>query len=425
MAMSARELGRRLRMAREACGMTQEAVAQNLETSRPTVTQMELGNRPVTATELDRLAYLFGRDVREFFAEEFQEVDAMAALFRALPDVPQQGEAVDAVRKCLAMGRELAHLEHVLEIDRERGVAVAYALTPPRGRWDAIQQGERVAEEERRRLGLGSVPAGDVEELLEGQGVRVAVVSLPRDVSGLTLREREAGFFVVVNRDQHSNRRGFSLAHEYAHVLLDHARIGTVSRTANHDDLIEIRASAFAAAFLLPPDGIRRLVTSFGKGRPSRSHVEVFDEGEEVLRVQSRAEPKSQAIQLHDVVILAHVFGVSRLAALYRLHNLKLLTEAELERLRVEEASGKGRVVEKQVLALPEPEHEKARNSFRRRFLSLALEAYRREDITRAKLGELAAMVDLGDEELGLVLADAGLEPLAFEADLLLPEGLG
>ena len=53
-----RELGRRLRVAREAYRMTQEAVAGRLGVSRSTVAQMELGNRAVTSLELDRLATL-------------------------------------------------------------------------------------------------------------------------------------------------------------------------------------------------------------------------------------------------------------------------------------------------------------------------------------------------------------------------------
>src|ERR1035441_4646474 len=43
------ELGRRLRQAREACGLTQQNVAEQLGVSRPTVAQMELGNRAITS----------------------------------------------------------------------------------------------------------------------------------------------------------------------------------------------------------------------------------------------------------------------------------------------------------------------------------------------------------------------------------------
>ena len=67
-----RELGRRLRAAREASRLTQEAVAHRLGVSRSTVAQMELGNRAVTSLELDRLATLYARDIRDLLTDDFQ-----------------------------------------------------------------------------------------------------------------------------------------------------------------------------------------------------------------------------------------------------------------------------------------------------------------------------------------------------------------
>ncbi len=88
-----RELGRRLRVAREACRMNQKAVAQRLGVSRSTVAQMELGNRAVMSLELDRLATLYARDIRDFMADNFLEEDALSAPFRAHPDVPEHASA--------------------------------------------------------------------------------------------------------------------------------------------------------------------------------------------------------------------------------------------------------------------------------------------------------------------------------------------
>jgi len=85
--------------------MTQEEVARGFGLSRSGVAQIELGNRAITGLELERLAYLFGRDMREFFAEEFHEEDALVALSRAHPDVTEQTNMVDTSRRCLAFGR--------------------------------------------------------------------------------------------------------------------------------------------------------------------------------------------------------------------------------------------------------------------------------------------------------------------------------
>jgi Zn-dependent peptidase ImmA (M78 family)/transcriptional regulator with XRE-family HTH domain len=407
--------------------MTQEAVARGLGLSRSGVAQIELGNRAITGLELERLAYLFGRDMREFFAEEFHEEDALVALFRAHPDVAKQTNVVDMLQRCLALGREVTNLERLLRIDRDLGAIASYPLPVPRSKWDAVQQGERVAQAERHRLQLGLAPLANVTELLETQGVRTAQINLPEDISGVTLIEPSVGLFVVANCRHHVLRRRFSYAHEYAHVLLDRERRGTISRVADRHSLSEIRANAFAANFLTPEEGVWQFITALGKGSPSRRHAEVFGDSVEVLgnsgvvRVLSRAEPKSQDIQLYDVVHLAHHFGVSLLAALYRLYNLGFVTGAELERLKAQEKVGRGKEVAT-LLGLPEPDHETARGEFRHRFLSLAIEAVRQDAITRAKLQELAQMIDLEPEPLARLLYDMGLGDREEEGDVLLPE---
>ena len=284
-----------------------------------------------------------------------------------------------------------------------------------------------MAHAERHRLQLGLAPLANVAELLETQGVHTAQLNLPEDISGLTLIEPSVGVFVVANGRHGMSRQRFSYAHECAHVLLDRERRGVISRVADRDSMLEVRANAFAANFLMPEEGVWQFITALGKGSPSRRHAEVFGDSVEalgnrgVVRVLSRAEPKSQDIQLYDVAHLAQHFGVSRLAALYRIHNLRFITEAELEHLTAQESAGKGRQVAA-LLGLPEPDHEAGRNEFPHRFLSLGLEAIRQGAITRAKLQELARMVDRSPEALARVLCDMGLDESAKEGDVLMPE---
>ncbi len=313
----------------------------------------------------------------------------------------------------------MTNLEHLLGIDRDLSAVAVYPLPKPPSRWQAIQHGERVASEERRRLLLGIAPIANLAEVLETQGVHTALVDLPEDVSGLTLSQPRVGLFVVANRRHHFLRRRFSCAHEYAHVLLDRDRLGLISRAADRDELIEVRANVFAASFLLPEEGVRQFMTTIGKGAPSRQTAEVFDESG-VVDARTRTSPGSQDIQMYDVVELAEHFGVSRLAALYRLRNLGLLTEPELNDLKRQEEAGRGRQLA-QLLELPEPDHEAASNEFRRRFLGLALEAFRRGEISRTKLAELARMVSLGRQVLEDLLRQTGLEDLDGDAKVLLP----
>jgi hypothetical protein len=94
---------------------------------------------------------------------------------------------------------------------------------------------------------------------------------------------------------------------------------------------------------------------------------------------------------------------------IYRLKNLKLIDDAEAKRLKAEEDVGTGKVIA-EFLQATEPHHaHKPSEDFRRRFLGLALEAYRREEITRSKFTELAAMVDIDRASALGTLASAGL----------------
>lgn len=402
------ELSRRIRTAREACGLTQEQVAAYLDVSRPAVVQIEQGNRAVSSLELDRLAHLFGRDIRDFVAETFDGGDALAAVFRAEAAVLDQPGVAVALRDCIAIGREVRNLERLLSIESGAVAPASYPMPTPDSRWEAIQRGERLAKDERRRLGLGNAALPDLTELLETEGVRTALVDLPDDVSGLTLNDPEHGLFVVANRAHHVLRRRFSFAHEYAHVLADRNRFGLISRTSDRDNLIEVRANSFAAAFLMPDQGVREFVAGLGKGSSSRPTAAVFD-GEDGLRVEGRTPPGSQALQLYDLVQIAHHFRVSNIACLYRLRNLRLVTDAEFEHLRGLDESGRSRELAL-ALGLPEPDHEEARNWFRHRVLGLALEAYRREEISRGKLVELAAMLGLDRNGIDLLVEEAGLD---------------
>lgn len=58
-----KQLGRRLREAREYVGLSQEEVAFALSVSRPAVGHIESGTRKVEAFELNKLSELYGRTV--------------------------------------------------------------------------------------------------------------------------------------------------------------------------------------------------------------------------------------------------------------------------------------------------------------------------------------------------------------------------
>jgi Zn-dependent peptidase ImmA (M78 family)/transcriptional regulator with XRE-family HTH domain len=428
MPITPQELASRLRKARETAGLTQEAAAHHLGLARSSLAQVELGNRTISGLELEALARLYGRGIEEFLADEFHPEESLFAIFRADAAFADADEVTEAVSDCIALARELANLEDLLSIDRAALRAPAHADPALHSKWQGVEQGSRGAAAERRRLNLGERTLGDIEDLLQSQGIRTALLDLPEDVSGFTLMEPSLSFLVVANRRHHPLRIRFSWVHEYAHILFDRNRKGTVSRESDRADFTEVRANAFAAAFLMPELGVREFFARLGKGQPSRDKWSVFDEGE-VISAEARAEPGSQAVQLYDVVLLAQHFGVSRLAALYRLKNLGLIPQVKLDELLREEQGGRGKEIERSLRLADDREEKGERRAspkdFRSRFLALAIEAYRRGKISRGKLSELASIVKFSSSELGRVLRAVGLDDQEAESEVLLPEGLG
>lgn len=422
MAVTAIELARRLKAARENCGLTQNQVADALGCPRTAVVQIEAGRRSVNSLELDRMARLYGRGVAEFVSDDAFEDDPVVALFRSTPEVAEDSQLGAELRRCANLCREATNLEQLL--GRPCGGAaaeVSYSIKPPSTKWDAICQGRMLAEQERNRLGLGNSPAWEIAEIIRSQGVRVAEYSMPGDMSGLFMHSHELGLIIVVNHDHPRNRRLFSYAHEYCHVLADRQWSGTISRSTNREELVEIRANAFAAHFLMPEVGVRGFMQSLGKGEATRQTVEVFDdsivsEHAEQILVQKRLPPGSQTVRVHDVVRLAHHFGVSYEAALYHLLNLKLIQNDRFDALMKQRAVG-GQIG--RALRI-KPWDEDAHWTLAEQILALGLEAYRRGVISRRKLLELADEVEVSRVDLEQILdANGDDEP---GVDVVMPE---
>lgn len=400
MTITQQQLGIRLKQARETCGFSQQEVANFTELPRTAIAQIEGGNRAVSSIELDKLSRLYKRLMSDFFADAFEE-DPTHVLLRAIDegDFGDGGLDRQFLLQCAKLCREITVLERLLDLPVPPIVPVCYSLDPPSNRWDAVQQGIFVADQERKRLGLGANSIVDLPDIIRRQGVRVAEHHLPPNFSGVFFHGKEIGLVMIVNSDHVSSRRSFTFAHEYCHVLTDRSRSSLISHSTNRDELIEVRANAFAPHFLMPEGGVREFLHNLGKAEQLRQVFEVFD-GQQQVAAQRRIPSKVQSIDVHHAVLLAYNFGLSYEATLYQLLNLKLITKDRLEELR----SQAGRV--------PHIEHIFNLRSVRRRntamltdqLMELAFEAYEREVISKRKLFELASDADIPEDELARAL---------------------
>ncbi len=182
--------------AREKRGLSQRAVAEALGLPRTAVTNIETGNRSLSTTELTKLANLYDRPVASFLEDEAVTADdASVILLRALQQAGNESVFHEAIDRVLNLCREGAELRALLgqflrEPLPDYGTRVASI-------GEAIRQGDFVAQEERRRLGLGDAPIGNIASLISGQGIWVAACELPDDMSGLFTRDLRAGLAII------------------------------------------------------------------------------------------------------------------------------------------------------------------------------------------------------------------------------------
>ena len=406
--MDAAQLGDRLRAARDRRGLSQQAVAHALGLPRTAITNMETGARAVSTLEITKLANLYGQTPAYFLASNEQETeDLFVVLHRALPEIEGTPQIEGEVRRILDLYREGAALRSLLDQASEQTVPNYASKLSSVG--DAIRQGEVVAQEERRRLGLGTAPIINTAETISAQGVWTAATELPNGLSGLFVNHPSIGLAILVNVQHWPVRRRFSYAHEYAHALFDRSEAITTTRSQNATQLAEKRANAFAAAFLIPAGGVADHLRQLDKGSPSRRSQSLFDVANNaMMEAELRTRPGSQAITYQDVASLARRFGVSYEAAVWRLKSLSHVSGTDTTALMGQREIGKRFI---HLLGFEEPLEEgriteQPEQELRSQLVRLAVEAFRQEDISRGRLVELAKKLKVDPPEL-IELAEA------------------
>jgi len=283
-------IGSRLRKAREETGMNQGAFARAVGLSSEYISLLEAGKRTPSFSTLEKISGFLKKDVSFFF--EHRE-PPFTMLLRA-------GGLTDADRSELARFRR--YCERYIELEditgRRLEIAPLYTHSSP----------ERLADDERRRLSLGTGPIRDIFALVELNGLRVLRHPFPEDsrVSGamVWLEEKNAAF-ALVNASDSPGRQAFTAAHEYCHYLKDRVD----SPVVDHPDVFvdeyvplypprEQFAQAFAARFLMPPSCIRDIIDR---------------------------EIRPRRIRYEDVIYLKRHFGVGTQAMLRTLRNESLL----------------------------------------------------------------------------------------------------
>ena len=395
--IDAKQLGSRLRKIRELCGLSQEAVAREIGLPRTALTNIENGNRRVSIFELTKLAEIYKCSPSSFLeeSEESRADDIMVVLHRVLPEKMNDPENRSSVRHIVDLYREGVGLLRMLG----RGIytEIPNYAAEIKSAGAAIQHGERVAQQERHRLRLGDASIRSIAELLSEEGIWTAAADLPDSMSGLFIHDQSTGFAVLVNAGHGLERRRFSYAHEYAHVLFDREQSVRMTLQKNSSELAEMRANAFASAFLMPSGGVMQWLNSIGKGHPSRLSRTTFNvANDSAMETEIRPRSGSQVVTCQDVAVLARRFSVSYDAAVWRLKNLGHINSAKAHTLLSQKEMAKRHI---ELLDKDnQPTHPK--QEFQNQLIWLAVEAFRREKISRGRLLEIGKKLEVEGKQL-------------------------
>jgi len=154
--------------------------------------------------------------------------------------------------------------------------------------YPAYKRGYDLALTTRKKLSIADdAPIGSLKSLIEDTlGTPVIQLALGENFAGATVANNTSRGIVVNEKGANANVwvRRMTLAHEVGHLLwdpderLDKLRVDSydeldVPPQVMRTDVVEIRANAFAIAFLAPPSGVRKIMDNAGSNFDGMAEV--------------------------------------------------------------------------------------------------------------------------------------------------------
>lgn len=367
-------VGQRIAKAREFLGLTQAVVAEKLGLARTTQVAIEQGRRPVSVAELYRYAEVLSRpldyflglgvwgkaDFRPHFRLMAERLDSVATGPPRRPGRPKGAPEPSPERLALMTFEALCR--NYLELEEVNGLPRTAMPELPVPRNFSAPEAEQLAATVRAHLDLGpDAPIRDLRVRLEDTfGLRVYVLNQKSRLSAAAFHHPAIGGSVLLT-ERSIPRMRFSLASALGHLLANRDEAMVDVSELKKKTPAAIFAAAFATALLMPSRGLRE---RFGAVH-------------------------SEANEVNDIAILflARTFGVTLTALRSRVEGLKLVSSTALRRIdeAVQEAGSGARADLESAQGLPDqPRWE----MLPERYVFLAMRAYRKDLISRARLAE-------------------------------------
>lgn len=293
------EFGRKLARCRVQLDLSLADVGASTGLSMERLEAFEQGTKTPTGDDVLVLADFFKCDYRFFISNEqlaaFEQTDSLYRMYGSEFSKDDRRNVLEFIFLC--------ECEQQLEEELQEPIR-PFSFTPTGTYYKG--HAEQAARALRDHFGYNpnAVPS-DVYADFRQIGFHVFRRRLENsNISGLTIKHPFAGTCILVNYDEDVYRQRFTAAHEAAHGILDGDQqvIVSFAMPSTREHLVEVRANAFAARYLLPPEVVAAIP------------VTIWDE-QQVLRWSGQ-------------------FKVSASALAYSLKEASVIDDATLGRLK-------------------------------------------------------------------------------------------
>ena len=257
------QLGNRLAECRNKLKWTQLQVAAAMKVPRELVSMWENDNRRPNIRQLEDLAQLFNTSTNYLLGKEMltSEQSRPKILLRGLDNAsPEVKAEIDH------WAQFLDDWSAVLEDSQSQGRAMPPKSLDHGPDFSDTRSASKLAIDVRSHYGLGLYGLPDLYAFLDEQSVLVCQAKLgsigdgKEGISGAFYNHDKLGYCILVNAQTSKGRQMFTLAHEFAHALFHYGAHECIISRQGEGSSREQFADAFAAHFLIPSKGLRKVI---------------------------------------------------------------------------------------------------------------------------------------------------------------------
>lgn len=363
------DIGQRIKAERERKKVSQEKLAKALGWNHhQIVSEVEQGKREVKAWELNEIAKFLEVELTILLGRNQLQLQPYV-LWRVKP--AQNAKLLEA--RFLNECNNYIWIEQVVSSSKELPTVVFEEL--PKKKIDflnfTLANAYQLAENIRQLMALGDFPAAQLLGILEDRYEVKFIVDNEGLESAAACSRSDKGCFILINGHNSESRQLFSIAHELFHLITwDQEMLELIEKTPSYHEKNEQLANAFAAGLLIPKEKLQT----------------------EIIRICG-----NKIITPPDVIALAEQFQVSRDAMLYRMLNISLISNKQLQEIKERlKLTSSVKISDQRITRL-----------LRSKYVRLVYLAYEHIKISRAKAAKLLNidLCDLSDlfNEYGFV----------------------